>query len=86
MFSIASCNIIKNFEEVFNLKKKFLQKLLIASLLVGGVNFIPVNFPANLQIISVAYAEVKTVIANGSAGMSFGDNNENILNMAKNAA
>ncbi len=70
-------------------RKKFLPKLLIASLFVGGVNFVPatVNFNAeNLQIISVAYAEVKTVTVNGSAGMSFGDNDEKILNMAKNAA
>ena len=50
-------------------RKKFLPKLVIASLLVGGVNFVPavVNFDAgNLKIISVAYAEVKTVTANGS--------------------
>ncbi len=69
------------------MNKKLLPKLLIASVLVGGVNFLPVNFDAeNLQIVSVAYAEVKTVTVNGSAGMSFGDNDEKILTMAKNAA
>ena len=69
--------------------KKFLPKLVIASLLVGGVNFVPavVNFNAeNLQIVSIAYAEVQTVTVNGSAGMSFGDNDEKIMQMAKNAA
>ena len=64
-------------------------KLLIATVLVGGLNFVPavINFDAeNLQIVSVAYAEVKTVTVNGSAGMSFGDNDEKIMQMAKNAA
>ena len=46
-------------------RKKFLPKLVIASLLVGGVNFVPavVNFGAeNRQIISVASAEVKMYV------------------------
>ena len=79
----------KILKEVLKLRKKILPKLLVASVLVGGVNFVPanVNFDTeNLQIISVAYAEVKTVTASGSAGMSFGDNDEKIMQMAKNAA
>lgn len=49
-------------------KKKFLSKLLVASVLVGGINFLPVsdfgveNFP-----ISVAYAENKKFAAKDAA-------------------
>ena len=71
------------------MNKKILPKLLIASVLVGGVNFLPavVNFDAeNLQIVSVAHAEVKTVTANGSAGMSFGDDNQKLVKIVKEKA
>jgi len=47
--------------------KKILPKLVIASVLVGGINFLPVNFPVNLQIISIAHAEIQTVTVNDSA-------------------
>jgi len=67
-------------------RKKFLPKLVVASILVGGVNFVPatVNFPANLQIISVAYAANYT--AKDTAMFDFGEDNPQIVEMVKNAA
>lgn len=70
-------------------RKKFLPKLLIASVLVGGVNFVPanVNFNAeNLQIVSVAYAKVENVTASGRAIFNFGEDDEQIVNTVKNVA
>ena len=70
-------------------RKKFLPKLLIASVLVGGVNFVPavVNFDTeNLQIISVAYAEVKNITASDTAIFDFGEDDEQIINTVKNVA
>ncbi len=67
--------------------KKILMKLLIASFLVGGVNNLQINFRAeNLQIISVAYAEVQNVIASDTAIFDFGEDNEKIVNTVKNIA
>ena len=69
------------------MQKKFLPKLVIASILVGGVNFAPVNFNAeNLQIVSVAYAKVEKVTASGRAIFNFGENDAQIVNTVKNVA
>lgn len=70
-------------------RKKFLPKLVIASLLVNGINFSPVivNFDEkNLQIVSVAYAAVENVTANGTAMFDFGDDDEKIVNLVKDIA
>ena len=71
------------------MRKKFLPKLLIASVLAGGVNFVPsvVNFNAeNLQIISVAQAEVQNVTASDTAIFDFGEDDAQIVNTVKNVA
>ena len=69
------------------MNKKILPKLLIASVLVGGVNFLPVNFAEkNLQIISVAYAKVENVTASGKAIFNFGEDDEKIVETVKNVA
>ena len=68
-------------------RKKILQKILIAAVLAGGINFVPavVNFDAgNLQIISVAYAANYT--AKDTAMFDFGEDNPQIVEMVKNAA
>lgn len=65
---------------------KFLKKFLVASLAVSAINFSPIIFQNNFQIFSVACAEIKTLTVKGSAGMSFGDNDEKIIKMVKNAA
>ena len=49
-------------------KKKFLSKLVVASVLAGGINFLPVpNFDAGNFQISVAYAENKNFAAKDAA-------------------
>ena len=69
------------------MNKKILPKLLIASVLVGGVNFLPINFAEkNLQIISVAYAKVENVTASGKAIFNFGEDDEKIVATVKNVA
>ena len=69
------------------MNKKILSKLVIATVLVGGVNFAPVNFNAeNLQIISVAYAEVQNVTASDTAMFDFGEDDAQIVNTVKNVA
>ena len=69
------------------MNKKILPKLLIASVLVGGVNFLPVNFAEkNLQIISVAHAKVENVTASGKAIFNFGEDDEKIVATVKNVA
>ena len=71
------------------MRKKILPKLLIASMLVGGVNFVPavVNFAAeNLQIVSVAYAEFQNVTASDTAIFDFGEDDKQIINTVKNVA
>ena len=69
------------------MNKKILPKLLIASVLVGGVNFLPTNFAEkNLQIISVAYAKVENVTASGKAIFNFGEDDEKIVATVKNVA
>ena len=68
-------------------RKKFLPKLLIASILVGGVNFFPINFSAeNLQIVSVAYAKVEKVTAKDSATCDFGDDNPQFVKTCQDVA
>ena len=54
------------------MNKKVLMKFLIASLAVGTVNFSPIIFHAenNLQIVSVAHAEIKTYEGVGEYVMS----------------
>ncbi len=70
-------------------RKKLLPKILTATILVGGINFSPaiVSFDAeNLQIISIANAEVKTYIATDSAMFDFGEDDEQIINTVKGVA
>ena len=70
-------------------RKKFLPKLVIASLLVNGINFSPVivNFnDKKLQIVSVAYAAIKNVPASDTVICDFGENDEKIIETVKNLA
>jgi len=69
--------------------KKILPKLLFASVLIGGINFVPavINFTAeNLQIVSTAYAAVENVTASGKAIFNFGESDAQIVNTVKNVA
>lgn len=69
------------------MNKKILSKVLIATVLVGGVNFAPVTFNAdNLQIISVAHAEIQNVTASDTAMFDFGEDDTQIVNTVKNVA
>lgn len=71
------------------MSKKFFSKFLITSMLVCGVNFVPavVNFNIeNLQIISVANAEIQNVTASDTAMFDFGEDDEKIVNLVKNVA
>jgi len=71
------------------MNKKFLSKILIASMLANGINFASevVNFDAkNFQIISVAYAEIKDVVASDSAILDFGEENPQFIETVKNVA
>ena len=71
------------------MNKKILPKLLIASVLVGGVNFVPatVNFDAeNLQIISVVHAEMQTYEGKDVAMFDFGEDDAEIIETVKNVA
>lgn len=71
------------------MNKKCWKKFLVALILVGGLNFSPtlVNFDiANLQIFSVAHAEIKTVFGDDVAMFDFGEDDAKIVNTVKNVA
>ena len=69
------------------MKKIFLQRLIITSLAVGAINFSPMILPENnLQIISVAYANVENVVASDTAMFDFGEDDEKIVATVKNVA
>ena len=57
------------------------------SFIVGAWTFSPIVYHVENNIfVSVAHAEIKTLIATDSAGMSFGDDNPQIVEMVKNQA
>ena len=69
--------------------KKLLSKLVIASVLVGGLNFVPVilnSNSANLQMTSVAYAEIKDVTAKDAAILDFADESAEYTAKVQNIA
>lgn len=68
--------------------KKIFSRLIISSLIVGGLNFSPIVFDAEntLQIISVAHAEIQTYTASGSAILDFGEDDEQFVEAVKNIA
>ena len=71
------------------MNKKFFKKFLATSVLIGGLNFAPVqvNFDAeNVQIVSVAHAEIKTVVGDDVAMFDFGEDDAKIVNTVKNVA
>ena len=66
---------------------KNLKKFLIASVAVGSVNFLPINFyQNNFHIVSVAHAEIQNVVASDSVICDFGEEDEKISNTVKNLA
>lgn len=67
---------------------KNFSRLMISSLIVGGLNFSPIIFDAdnNFQIISVARAEVQTYVASDTAMFDFGEDDEKIVATVKNVA
>ena len=70
-------------------RKKFLSKFVIASVLVGGINFAPVilnSNSANLQIASVAHAEIKDVTAKDAAILDFADESAEYTAKVQNVA
>ena len=70
-------------------RKKFLLKFVIASVLVGGINFAPVilnSNSANLQIASVAHAEIKDVTAKDAAILDFADESAEYTAKVQNVA
>ena len=67
--------------------KKFMKKFLISSVAVGVISFSSiVYYENNLQIVSVVHAEIKTYEAVGRAEFNFGENNPQLIEMAKNYA
>ena len=71
------------------MNKKLLKKILAASILVGILNFAPVQmnfYSGNLQIVSVAHAEIKTVFGDDVAMFDFGEDDAKIVNTVKNVA
>lgn len=69
-------------------KKKFLSKLIVASVMVGGINILsPVpNFESNIFQVSIAHAEIKNYTASDTAMFDFGEDDEFIVNTVKNVA
>ena len=49
---------------------KFLKKFLVASLAVSAINFSPIIFQNNFQIVAVAHAEIKNYSGFGEYLMS----------------
>ena len=71
------------------MNKKYWKKFLAASILVGGLNFSPtlVNFDTeNLQIFSIAYAEIKDVTAKDAAILDFADESAEYTAKVQNVA
>ena len=71
------------------MNKKYWKKFLAASILVGGFNFAPtlVNFDTeNLQMISVAHAEIKDVTAKDAAILDFADESAEYTAKVQNVA
>ena len=69
------------------MNKKILSKILIASVAVGSINFLPTNFyQNNFQIVAVAHAEIQNVTASGKAIFNFGEDDEKIVETVKNVA
>ena len=69
------------------MNKKILSKILIASFAVGSINFLPTNFyQNNLQIVSVAHAEIQNVVVSDSVICDFAEEDEKISNTVKNLA
>jgi len=68
-------------------KKKFLAKLIAASVFLGGINFWPVpNFDAGNFQLSTVHAETKNYTASDTAMFDFGEDDEFIINTVKNVA
>ena len=67
---------------------KNLRHLLITSIAIGLVNFSPTFFYTedNLQVSSIAYAEVQTYVASDSAIFDFGEENLQFMETVKNIA
>lgn len=69
------------------MNKKILRNLIASSLAIGVINFSPIILHENnLQIVSVAYAKVENITAVGRAEFNFGENNPQLVEMAKNYA
>ena len=71
------------------MNKKYWKKFLVATVLVGGINFSPtiLHFNTeNLQIVSTAHAEIKTVIGDDVAMFDFGEDDAKIVNTVKDVA
>lgn len=68
-------------------KKKFLAKLIAASVFLGGINFLPVpNFDAGNFQLSTVHAETKNYTASDTAMFDFGEDDEFIISTVKNVA
>ena len=66
-------------------KKKFLAKLVMATVLTGGINFlpaVPIFHAGNLPAVSIAHAEIKTFAAKNTAMTDV----ESLTNAAKGTA
>lgn len=69
------------------MNKKFLKKILSATVLVCGINFLPANFSAeNFQIVSIAHAEMQNYTASDVAMLDFGENDPKIVSKVQNVA
>ena len=71
------------------MNKKIFKKFLATSVLIGGLNFslTQVNFEVEkLQVVSVAHAEIKTIIGDDVAMFDFGEDDTKIVNTVKNVA
>lgn len=68
-------------------KKKFLAKLIAASVCLGGINFLSVpNFDTGIFQVSTVHAETKNYTASDTAMFDFGEDDEFIINTVKNVA
>lgn len=70
-------------------KKKFLSKIIVASMATGTLLITPaiLNLDTeNLAIVSVAHAEISNYTAEDTAMFDFGENDESIVNKVKNMA
>ena len=69
------------------MQKKHILKILATPFVIGAWTFSPVVYHVENNIfVSVAHAEIKTYTATGRAEFNFGENNPQLIEMAKNYA